>query len=422
MAIADEQTEPKKPDPYAALRHRNFRKFFLAALASNSGSWLQAIAIPYIMYEMTGSGAWVGISVFSLLLPMAIMGPWAGPLADRLPRRTIVMVAQTIQAFITFSYAIFWWAGIREPLAYIGLSIVFGIVNGFGLPAWQAYVSDLVPRDALQNAITLNSLQFNAARAIGPSIGGVVLALFGPAWCFAGNAVSFFAVVLTLLSLPPTPPGAIAESGEKPLTQFRLGMAYARDDPAILTGYFAAALVAVCGGTLVQVHLVLFAEDVFAVSEGYYGILVSAFGLGAIMMAPWLMRRAPMYPPSRVLVAGLLFYGVGELILTSTSIYVIGLVGTLIAGCSHITMATTTNSALQLHVTEAMRGRVMAMYLMVLTVGMPMGAIIQGPLSDAFGVRVVVSFMGAMLIAGAFWLATTGRAAHFDRDLPLAVD
>jgi MFS family permease len=420
VAIADEQTEPKKPDPYAALRHRDFRKFFLAALASNSGSWLQGIAIPFIMYEMTGSGAWVGVSVFSLLLPMAIMGPWAGPLADRLPRRTIVMVSQTILAFIAFGYAIFWWSGVREPLAYIGLSISFGIVNGFGMPAWQAYVSDLVPRDALQNAITLNSLQFNAARAIGPSIGGVVLALFGPAWCFAGNSLSFFVVVLTLHTLPPTPPGAIAESRESPLTQFRLGMVYARHDPAIMTGYFAAALVAVCGGTLVQVHLVLFAEDVFEVSAGYYGILVSAFGLGAIMMAPWLMHRAPLHPASKVLVIGLLFYGVGELILTSTSIYVIGLLGTLIAGCSHITMATTTNSALQLHVNEAMRGRVMAMYLMVLTLGMPFGAIIEGPLSDAFGVRVVVSVMGGILIAGGLWLAASGRAANFDRDSALA--
>jgi MFS family permease len=366
------------------------------------------------MYEMTGSGAWVGVSVFALLLPMAIMGPWAGPLADRLSRRKIVMVAQGIQAFIAFGYALLWWGGVREPIAYVALSVLFGIVNGFGMPAWQAYVSDLVPRDALQNAITLNSLQFNAARAIGPSIGGIVLALFGPGWCFTINSLSFFVVVFTLMTLPPTPPGEMAESREPPLRQFRLGLAYTRTDNAILTGYIAAALVAICGGTLVQVHLVLFAEDVFEVSEGYFGLLVSAFGLGAIMMAPWLTRSAPRYRPSMVLIGALLAYGIGELVLSATPIFAFGLLGTLIAGCSHITMATTTNSALQLHVTESMRGRVMAMYLMVLTLGMPFGAIIEGPLSDAFGVRVVVSIMGAILIAGGLWLWTSGRAAYFD--------
>ncbi len=410
----DDRPSATKPDAFAALRYRDFRRFFLAALASNSGSWLQGIAIPFVLHSITGSGGWVGASVFSMMLPMAIMGPWAGPLADRISRRKIVMVAQTIQAFIAFGYALAWWGGVREPMAYVGLSAAFGTVNGFGMPAWQAYVSDLVPREALQNAITLNSLQFNAARAVGPSVGGIVLALLGPGWCFAANSMSFFIVVFTLITLPPTPPGENADSREKPLTQFRLGLSYARQDPAIMTGYIAAALVAICGGTLAQVHLVLFAEEVFEVSEGYYGLLISAFGLGAIVMAPWLTSRAPRHRPSRVLVGGLIFYGVGELILTSTTIYVVGLVGVLIAGSSHITMATTTNSALQLHVSEAMRGRVMAMYLMVLTMGMPVGAIIEGPLADVVGVRTVVTVMGATLVVGGTWLLTSGRAANFD--------
>ncbi len=401
-------------DSFDALQNRDFRKFFFAALASNSGSWLQGLASPWVMFEITQSGSWVGISVFSLLLPMALMGPIAGPLADRISRRTILLRAQPLLAVAAMGFAVLWWTGVTEPLAYVGLSLVYGVINGFAMPAWQAYVSDLVPRELLPNAITLNSAQFNAARAIGPSIGGVVLATLGPGWCFALNAFSFLFVVVALFQLPPTLPSG--NSTEPPLRQFRLGYAYARTQPGIITSYFAAALVAVCGGTLVQVHLVLFAEQVFSVSERWFGVMVSAFGLGAIVMTPWLTTFAPKYRRSQVIIGGLIAYGVGELILSSTKVLAVGLVGVFIAGGSHITMATTTNSTLQLQTAEAMRGRIMSMYLIVLTLGMPIGAIIEGPLAERFGPRPVVTAMGSLMIAGALWIWFSGRAATFDTE------
>lgn len=407
-------TTPRVRDSFDALQNRDFRKFFFAALASNSGSWLQGLASPWVMFEITESGSWVGVSVFSLLLPMALMGPIAGPLADRISRRTILLRAQPLLALVAMGFAVLWWSGVTEPLAYVALSLVYGVINGFAMPAWQAYVSDLVPRELLPNAITLNSAQFNAARAIGPSIGGVVLATLGPGWCFAFNAFSFLFVVVALLQLPPTKPSG--NSAEPPLTQFRLGYAYARTQPGIMTSYFAAALVALCGGTLVQVHLVLFAEQVFSVSERWFGVMVSAFGLGAIVMTPWLTTFAPKYRRSQVVVGGLIAYGLGELVLTSTKVLAVGLIGVFIAGGSHITMATTTNSTLQLQTAEAMRGRVMSMYLIVLTLGMPIGAIIEGPLAERFGPRPVVTGMGSLMIAGALWMWFSGRAASFDSD------
>jgi MFS family permease len=177
----------KLSDAIAALKFRDFRRFWFAGLASNSGGWLQGLAAPFIMYQMTQSGAWVGTSVFALMIPMALVGPFAGPMADRLSRRHILLIG-----VIASTNAVFWWAGIREPLAYIGINVIYGVANGFALPAWQAYVADLVPRNVLMNAITLNSTQFNAARAIGPSLGGVLLAFSGPGWAFLGNGVSFF--------------------------------------------------------------------------------------------------------------------------------------------------------------------------------------------------------------------------------------
>ena len=399
----------------AALRIPEFRRFFLAALISNSGTWLQGLALPFVIFEITESGTWVGVSVFALLLPMAAAGPVAGPLADRIARRNILIVTQSALALIALLLATLWWSGVRGPWAYVGVSVLYGVGNGFTLPAWQAYVADLVPRENLMNAITLNSAQFNAARAIGPSIGGIVLATLGPGWSFAGNALSFIFVVATLRTLT-TGVSTRSMARESTLRSFTSGFGYARTRPVIVTGYIVAGLLAVLGGTLVHVHLVLFAEEVFKVSELRFGLLVSTFGLGAVAVAPWLTTRATALPKAHVLLAGLAGYGIAEVALVATTSYLVGLVGVLIAGAAHLTIATVTNTTIQLRVDEAMRGRVIAMYLIVLTLGIPIGAIVQGPLAESFGPRAVVGTMGALMLASTTWLLVSGRAATFDEE------
>ena len=417
--MSDAPTElnrTKFSDAVSALRIREFRRFWFAGLASNSGGWLQGLASPYIMYEMTESGAWVGGSVFALMLPMAIVGPFAGPMADRLSRRKILLICEVILASIAISNAILWWLGIREPLVYIGVNIIYGVANGYALPAWQSYVADLVPRDFLMNAITLNSTQFNAARAIGPSLGGVVLATTGPGWAFLGNGLSFLVVFGTLLTLPRTLPSPLAGRKDSQLSQFVKGWAYAKTQPTIMTGYFAAACVAVLGGPLVQVHLILFIENVFQVGEFKFGLLMSTYGIGAVMIAPWLASYGTRIRRSRLLVGSLALYGFGELLLSATNIFWVGVAGIFIVGCAHLIMATTTNTTLQLHVPEPVRGRIMAMYLMVFTIGAPLGSIIQGPLADKFGPRSVVTVMGLCFLAATVFFVISGKSSSYDFD------
>lgn len=365
------------------------------------------------MFKITESGAWVGASVFAIMLPMATMGPLAGPLADRMSRRRILLVTQTLLSMLAFAFALLWWSGQRNPWLYVGLMVGYGTVNGFNMPAWQAYVSDLVPRELLTNAITLNSAQFNAARALGPSVGGLVLAFLGPGWAFFGNSVSFLIVVLVLTTLPATVPSG--SRSESPLRQFAQGWRYARSHRGITTAYIAAGVVGMLGGTLAQVHLVLFAERVFMVDEFQFGMLVSAFGLGAITLTPWLASVGTTLRKSRLLVTGIAMYGVGELVLSATEIYAVGLLGVFIAGAAHMTMATTTNSTVQLMVDESMRGRVMSLYLVVFTLTMPLGAVIEGPLADEFGPRIVVATMGVLLLLSAAGLVVSGRAKSFDQ-------
>ncbi len=412
--LSQNLSRPKLSDAISALRIQNFRRFWFAGLASNSGGWLQGIASPFIMYEMTESGAWVGASVFALMIPMAIIGPFAGPMADRLSRRKILLVCEVLLATIAVSNAFLWWAGVREPLIYVAVNVIYGIGNGYALPAWQAYVADLVPREFLMNAITLNSTQFNAARAIGPSIGGVVLATLGPAWAFLGNGISFLVVFCTLLTLPRTPPSPLADRTDSQLSQFAKGWAYAKTQPTIMTGYLAATFVAILGGPLVQVHLILFIENVFEASEFRFGLLMSMYGIGAVVIAPWLAAFGSRIQRSHLLVGSLIGYGCGEILLASTSVYWAGIAGIFIVGCAHLVMATTTNTTLQLRVPEPVRGRVMAMYLMVFTIGAPLGSIIQGPLADKFGPQAVVLVMGFCFLVAALILRISGKSETYN--------
>ena len=368
------------------------------------------------MYQMTESGTWVGVSVFALMIPMALVGPFAGPLADRLSRRHILLVCEIFLGIIAISNAVFWWSGVREPLVYVGINIIYGFANGYALPAWQAYVADLVPRDVLMNAITLNSTQFNAARAIGPSLGGVLLAVSGPGWAFLGNGISFFLVFFTLLSLPATAPSPLAGRKDSQLSQFAKGWAYAKTQKTIITGYIAAGLVAILGAPLVQVHIILFSEKIFEVGEFKFGLLMSTYGIGAVTIAPWLAAFGTRFKKSSLLITSLALYGCGELLLASTKIYYVGLLSIFLVGCAHLVMATTTNTTLQLFVPEPVRGRVMAMYLMVFTIGAPLGSIIQGPLADQFSPRWVVAIMGCLFLVAATLFAISGRATTFDFD------
>lgn len=411
------QQPPAKPrfsDALAALRIPHFRRFFWAALASNSGTWLQALAGPFVIKEITNSASWVGLAAFAQVVPMALIGPIAGPLADRIPRRRILIATQFLLSMVAFGQALLWWGGARTPLPYIALAVAQGIIGGFNMPAWQAFVSDLVPRESLVNAITLNSTQFNAARLFGPAVGGIVLSEFGPGFSFAGNGVSYSIVIAALISLPDKAPIGGGATKERLLKQFAAAWRYVRQHPALRAPYIAVFFFAFFGGPVSTVHLIFFAEDVFGVGGGRFGLLVAAYGGGAILAAPLVATFGPTARRSLLLTGALAVFGIGELVLASTTTYWVGVVGVMVAGMAHLTVATSANSTLQLLVAEKYRGRVMSMYLMILTLGLPFGALTQGALVDAFSPRPIMVWMGISLIGVAAWLWFTGRAQLCD--------
>jgi MFS family permease len=398
----------------AVFRERNYRLFWFGGAISNSGRWMQAIALPFILHELTDSGTWVGLGGFASIIPMALMGPLAGSLADRYPRRTLLLYTQTGNAIGAAILTIVWVTGVRSPGVYVALAAMTGVVAGLNLPAWQAFVSELVPRPMLLDAVTLNSAQFNAARAVGPALAGIVLATLGPAWAFGINAVSYSAVLIAL-ALISVPGRVMAARPISVRSEYRTALRYANRRPSIVTSYVAIGAIGLLGMPIVSLA-VLFARDVFEVGEGAFGLMVSMVGIGAVVFAPVVTGFGHRISRSRLEFVSMLAYGVALLAVALAPVFWMALVGMGLVGAAHLVTASTLNTTIQLHVDDDMRGKVLAIYLTSLLVANPIGQLVLGGLSDGIGPRAAVAGAAGLLLAATAWLQLSGRLATLDDD------
>jgi MFS family permease len=278
---------PERPglrEAVVAFRYRNFRLFWIGALLSSTGTWVQWVTVPFVVLELTGSATWVGFTGFVQFLPAVVIGPLAGSIADRYHRRSVLLVTQLLMAANAFALWIVWTSGVRSVAAIVALVAVGGVLAGLNIPSWQAFVSELVPREVLLNAVTLNSTQFNAARAFGPAVGGIVLGVFGPGAAFLVNALSFFAVIVALLLVQvPRLPRATDQQGV--MRQFGDSLRFVRRAPGIAACFLLVIALGALGGPIFQL-LAVFAERVFDVGDVAYGFLGAAIGIGAVLAAP----------------------------------------------------------------------------------------------------------------------------------------
>ena len=396
-----------------ALSYRNYRLFISGALISNSGVWVQMIALAFVIEDLTDSGTWVGLAAMMQTLPAVFLGMVGGALADRFPRRIMLAFTNTAQALIALGFSAMWAAGVDRPLAYIALGVVNGCLNGIQLPAWQAFVSELVPRGALLNAVTLNSAQFNASRAVGPMIGGIVLAIGGPGWCFFTNSLTYLPAILALVLIRV--PRLAPADGQR-TNVFRDAAAavrYAADNPGIRLSILVAGVIAFFGQPIIHL-VVIFANDVFKVGETQYGILAAATGVGAMLNTPFVAGRGSRLPRSRLVGFGWPIYGIALLGFAVSPHYWLAVVALAVLGASHIATAATLNTVIQLQVEEALRAKVLALYLITLLAGLPLGAQLQGFLADVIGPRIAVGGAGVLLAATALWWVISGRTKVLD--------
>jgi MFS family permease len=379
------------------MRYRDFALFWGGAFVSSTGMWMQNVTVPFLLHEATGSAGWVGFGAFAQFAPAMVMSPLGGSLADRHPRRTILLWGQAASMMLAFAL----WLAVRggeiRPGLIVALVGITGIVTGLAIPAWQSFVAELVPREALLNAVSLNSAQFNASRAVGFMLGGLALYSAGPGFSFFVNGLSFLAVLGALAAIRPRylPPADRPAPGA---ATFRLGLAYVREHPGLQLAVLTVGVVMFLGGPVIQLAPV-FARDTFGVDERAYGFLAAALGVGATAGSVVISAYGDGIRRSRMVVGSIVIYGLAVLGMALTPSYAGGLAAMACIGLAYLAVASVLNTSIQLAVDDRFRGRVIALYVMVFTGAYPLGSLLQGIATDHFGVRAVVGVAGAGLLA-----------------------
>ncbi len=393
---------------FAALQHRNYRLFFIGQLISLTGTWMQNVAQAWLVYELTNSPFKLGVVSFAAGVPVLLFSLWAGVVADRMPKRRLLLMTQTgmmtlalVLAVDVFLGTVQWW--------HVGiLAFLLGTANAFDAPARQAFVVEMVGRNDLMNAIVLNSAIFNSARIIGPALAGVTLAALGAAWCFALNAVSFLAVLVSL-GLMNVPPYVGAAATESPLAQMREGVVYIWHHPFVRT---LIALVAVSNMFALGYLALLpaFAQDVLHVGTVGYGFMTTAIGVGALAGALMLASLGDYQRKGLMLTAGNLLFPVMVIALSLSKSFHLTIGFLTVAGLGFMTQNATANTLVQTTVPDSLRGRVMSVYMMVFQGFFPIGSLIAGAVAEGFGVPVGAAFGGAIALAYSLYLYW--RAPH----------
>ncbi len=379
----------------ALRRNPNYRLYWIGALTSNLGTWMQFVAQGWLVYELTGSTLMLGVVGFAQSAPFLVLSLYGGVLADRFERRRLMVWTQTgmmIQGFVlagmTLSGTVTaWWV--------VALAAIYGAINAINTPVRQAIVADLVRRDDLQNAIALNSLQFQSSRTVGPAIAGVILASYGAGWCFLANALSFIAVIFTLLrmELPPLEPRprppALAAIGES--------LRYVRSEPILLAALLLTAVPSLF--SMPYQHLMpAVASDVLRTGPEGFGVLQSASGIGAVVSAfaiASLGRRGGGTTQLVALVVG----GVGVTAFGLSTLVPASIVAVFVAGLGHMAFMSLNMTGIHSRVAEEMRGRVTALLTMMVFGLQPMSALLSGAVAEAIGVQSALALSG-ILCAG----------------------
>jgi hypothetical protein len=388
---------------FASLRHRNYRLFFVGQITSVTGTWMQNVAMAWLVLELTGSPFAVGILVLCQFLPFSVLGLFAGVFADRLDPRRLVMTTQAAAMVTATLLALLTLIGEIEPWQVYALAVVRGMVLVFDAPARQAFTYQMVGPGELPNAVALNSSLFNAARVVGPAIGGVIVAAFGPGFCFAINAVSFLAVLVALAAMNVHELTPLNRNGVRPAIFAGTWEAirYARRSRRVGV---VLALVAVVSTFAFNFNVLLpvLAGETLDAGPEVFGILSATFGAGALVGA--LLSATIARASLKLLLLGTAGFGLSELVLAPAQTLVVAAACLFAAGLCFTIWHANANASLQLRVPDVIRGRVLGLYFYAFLGFQPIGGIVTGWLAGAGGTTL------AFAVGGGVTLAATGVA------------
>ncbi|MGB8648583.1 MAG: MFS transporter [Anaerolineae bacterium] len=383
---------------FAALEYPNYRLWFYGQLASLVGTWMQSAAQQFLIYQLTGNNpAYLGYVGFASGLPTWLFMPYAGVVADRMSRRTLMLITQSVMLVLAFILAALTFMGMVQPWHIIVLAFLLGIANSFDAPARQAFVLEMVDRKDMTNAIALNSTMFQAATIFGPAFAGITYSLLGPAWCFTINGISFIAVIAALaaMKLKPVEIRKRATSGLQDLME---GLRYTIRHPMIRT------LIAIVGVSSLfgLAFATLFPDWAVTVLHGdaaTNGYLQSARGLGAMISALMIASLGRFRGKGKLLTVGMFIFPITLVLFALTNTIWLSLLMLVAAGWAFMLMMNMANTLVQIEVTDELRGRVMALYSLVFFGFMPIGALGAGVTAGIIGAPITVGIGGiAMLV------------------------
>ena len=387
---------------FRSLSNRNYRLYASGAVVSNTGTWMQRVAQDWLVLQLTNnSGTALGITTGLQFLPILLLSPYAGLIADRFPKRRLLQVTQLMLAVPALALGVLALTGVAESWHVYVLAFVFGIGSAFDAPARQSFVSEIVGPDDLTNAVGLNSASFNLARMIGPALAGVLIAALGSGVPATGavivlNALSYGAVILSLQRMRERDLRP-AKREERHKGMIREGVQYTLARPdlmLILTIVFFAGTF----GLNFQITSALMATEVFDKGASEYGLLGTTLAIGSLSGALLAARRVRIR--HRLVILAAFAFGVAEIAAGLMPSYLTFALWTPVLGLASLTMITSANATFQVSVAPAMRGRVMALYMMVFMGGTPIGAPIIGWVGEMFGARWTLIGGGLATIAG----------------------
>lgn len=381
---------------FRALRHRNYRLFFYGQLVSLIGTWMQQTAMSWLVYQITGSKLLLGVVAAVGSAPMMFFSLWGGSLADRHPKRTILLWTQSAQMIPAFLLAAVAWTGIATPWLIITIAAVNGVAIGFDLPARQAFTVEMTSREDLLNAVSLNSSIFNGARVVGPSIAGIIIGSFGTAMCFFLNGLSFVAVIagLLMMRLPAHVPLA-AEAAAR--ASALSGLSYVWEHPRVRTILGLLGIVGIFGWSY-AVIMPAVARDVFGLGADGYGVLMSASGIGALIGALTVATAGHAFPQRTVALGGVWIFSAALLAFACTRNFYLALVLLAMGGFGMLLFFSTSNTVLQTIVPDEMRGRVMGVWGLIFGAMIPLGSLEAGSLAHWIGAPFTLG-LGAVICA-----------------------
>ena len=393
------------PQVMRALQHRNFQLFFSGQLISLIGTWMQSIAESWLVYRLTGSALLLGAVGFASQIPVFLVAPIGGIVADRKNRHRVVIATQAAAMILASILALLTLTGWIRVWHVFVLAALLGVVNAFDIPGRQSFLVDMVGKEDLMNAIALNSSMFNGARVVGPAIAGILVAKIGEGWCFAANAISYIAVISGLLLMRVNRPAPLAATAS-PLAHIAEGFRFVRHTPPIRALLILLGVVSLVAMPY-TVLMPLFADQVLHGGARGLGILMGATGVGALLGALTLAARSGVKGLGKWVALSCGGFAISLMLFAASRRFWLSAAILLPVGFCMMLQMASSNTLIQAMVPDRLRGRVMAVYSMMFMGMAPFGALLGGALADHLGAPLTVGIGAVAGLGGAIWFGLT---------------